>query len=123
MRSARHLVEWHGERYTVEPLKSRSRVTSLSPIWAVSRRGEFIGTLAYNPDESAEELKARCICWLRDLLGTARTGQGRLLPAASHLYPGVPAGVWIQAATLADIVLAQRLRRGDFRLATHLATE
>jgi hypothetical protein len=117
MRSARHLVEWHGERYTVEPLKSRSRVTSLSPIWAVSRRGEFIGTLAYKPDESPEDLKVRCICWLRDLLGTARTGQARLLPAASYLYPGVPAGEWMQAATLADIVLAQRLRRGDFSLA------
>jgi hypothetical protein len=117
MRSARHLVEWHGERYTVEPLRSRSRVTSLSPVWAVSRRGEFIGTLAYKPDETPEELKARCIKWLRDLLATARTGQARLLPAAAHLYPGVPTGVWMQAATLADIVMAQRLRRGDFCLA------
>jgi hypothetical protein len=95
MRSARHLVEWHGERYTVEPLKSRSRVTSLSPIWAVARRGEFIGTLAYKPDETPEELKARCINWLQDLLGAARSGQARLLPEASDLYPGVPAGVWM----------------------------
>jgi hypothetical protein len=116
MRSAR-LVEWHGERYSVEPLKSRSRVTSLSPIWAVSRRGEFIGTLAYKPDETPEALKARCIKWLRDLLATARTGQARLLSAAAHLYPGIPAGLWMQAATMADMVLAQRLRRGDFRLA------
>jgi hypothetical protein len=117
MRSASHLVEWQGERYTVEPLKSRSRVTSMSPIWAVSRRGEFIGTLAYKPDETPEDLKARCIKWLRDLLTTARIGQARLLPAASNLYPGVPPGVWMQAATMADMVLAQRLRRGDFSLA------
>jgi hypothetical protein len=66
---ARHLVEWHGERYTVEPLKSVSRVTSLSPIWAVFRRGEFIGTLPYRPDETTGEFEARCLRWLRELMG------------------------------------------------------
>jgi hypothetical protein len=70
MRSARHIVEWHGERYTIEPLKSLSRVTSLSPVWAVSRRGEFIGTLPYRPNEAPQELEARCVSWLRDLLET-----------------------------------------------------
>jgi hypothetical protein len=45
MVTERHIVEWHGERYTIEPLKSLSRVTALSPTWAVFRRGEFIGTL------------------------------------------------------------------------------
>jgi hypothetical protein len=65
---ARHLVEWHGERYTIEPLKSLSRVTKPSPVWAVFRRGEFIGTLPYRPDETARELESRCVAWLSDLL-------------------------------------------------------
>jgi hypothetical protein len=71
MRSARHIVEWHGEYYTVEPLKSLSRVTSLSPTWAVSRRGEFIGTLPYRLNETPEELAARCRIWLQELLEVA----------------------------------------------------
>ena len=68
MRSARHIVEWHGEYYTVETLKSLPRVTSQSPIWAVSRRGDFIGTLAYLQDETTKEFEVRCLSWLQDLL-------------------------------------------------------
>lgn len=67
MRPARHFVEWHGEHYTVEPLKSMHRVTSLPPVLAVSRRGEFIGTLPYRADETPEDLEIRCVSWLRDL--------------------------------------------------------
>lgn len=73
MVSARHLVEWHGERYTIEPLKSLSPVTVPSPVWAVFRRGEFIGTLPYRPEESEGELECRCVTWLADLLEAPRT--------------------------------------------------
>ena len=73
MRFARHFVEWHGQRFTLEPLQSRSRVPSLSPTWAVLRRGEFIGTLPYRLSESPGELEIRCINWLRDLLEAPRT--------------------------------------------------
>ena len=69
MRSSRHIVEWHGDRYVIEPLKSSRRVTSLPPVLAVLRRGEFIGTLAYRPEETTKELDARCVAWLRGLLG------------------------------------------------------
>jgi hypothetical protein len=72
MRFARHFVEWHGERYTVEPLKSLSPVTTLSPVWAVFRRGEFIGTLPYRLNETSEDLEVRCISWLSDLLESPR---------------------------------------------------
>lgn len=71
MRLERHCVEWHGERYTVEPLKSLSRVTALSPVWAVFRRGEFIGTLPYRLNETPEELDVRCRSWLQELLETS----------------------------------------------------
>ena len=76
MESVRHIVEWQGERYTIEPLKSLSRVTALSPIWAVFRRGEFIGTLPYRSDESRMEFERRCISWLRDLLRSAPPAVG-----------------------------------------------
>ena len=69
---ARHLVEWHGDHYTIEPLKSISRLTALSPVWAVFHRGEFIGTLPYRQDESVNELEARCATWLQDLLEAPR---------------------------------------------------
>jgi hypothetical protein len=67
MRLARHYVESHGERYTLELLKSLSPVTSSPPVWAVSRRGEFIGTLPCHPEETTKEFEIRCIAWLRDL--------------------------------------------------------
>jgi len=73
MRSGRHFVEWQGERYTAEPLKSLSPVTSLSPVWAVARRGEFIGTLPYRPQETTKEFEIRCIAWLCDLYGAWRS--------------------------------------------------
>ena len=69
MTFVRHTVEWQGESYTVEPLRSISRVTVLSPLWAVFRRGEFIGTLAYRSNETPQELQTRCVHWLSDLLG------------------------------------------------------
>jgi hypothetical protein len=82
MRFDRHVVEWHGEYYTIEPLKTLPRVTPLSPIWAVSRRGEFIGTLPYRQDETTKEFEVRCLSWVRDLLGPrypspATDGEGR----------------------------------------------
>jgi len=73
MRSGRHFVEWQGERYTAEPLKSLYRATSLPPVWAVSRGSEFIGTLPSRPEETTKEFEIRCLAWLRDLYGSRRT--------------------------------------------------
>jgi hypothetical protein len=49
----------------------------------------------------------------RESGGYARPREARLLPEAAHLYPGVRAGVWIQAASMSDIVWARRLQRTD----------
>jgi len=43
--------------------------------------------------------------------------EARLLAASAHLFPGITPGVWIQAATMADIVWARRLQRGEGSLA------
>ena len=70
MRSTRHIVEWHGERYTVELLIGSSPVTSPFPkVWAVSRRGEFIGTIPCEPQEADEQFEQRCARWMADLIG------------------------------------------------------
>lgn len=70
MRSTRRSLEWHGERYTVEPLKGNSAVPYLPPVWAVSRRGEFIGTLPFRQEETTKEFEARCASWLDGPLET-----------------------------------------------------
>jgi hypothetical protein len=67
MGSGRRSVEWQGERYNAQPLKSLSRGTSLPPLWALSRGGEFIGTMPSRSDETTEEFEIRCLAWLRDL--------------------------------------------------------
>ena len=72
MRSGFHLVDWQGRRYTAEPLKSQYRATALPPVWALSRGGEFIGTMPCRSQESTKEFEVRCLDWLRDLHGSRR---------------------------------------------------
>ena len=69
MDKTRYSVQWHGLVYIAEPLKTRTRVSSLPPLWAVSRGGEFIGTLPRRDDETTKEFEVRCTRWLADLLG------------------------------------------------------
>jgi hypothetical protein len=42
-----------------------------------------------------------------------RPREARLRAASAHVYPGITPEVWIQAATMADIVWARRLQRGE----------
>jgi hypothetical protein len=44
--------------------------------------------------------------------GAVRARQARLHQAFAHLYPGIPGGVWLDAAPLMDRVWALRLERG-----------
>jgi hypothetical protein len=37
-------------------------------MWAVSWRGEFIGTMPSSPKETTKEFELRCIRWLSDLI-------------------------------------------------------
>lgn len=53
----------------------------------------------------------------RESGGHERPREARLRSASSHLFPGVPANVWVQAAAMADIVWSKRLQRGDTSLA------
>ena len=53
----------------------------------------------------------------RESGGFGRPREARLRSASAHLFPGVPAEVWVQAAVMADIVASKRLQRGDISLA------
>ena len=53
----------------------------------------------------------------RESGGHERPREARLRSASAHLFPGVPAEVWIQAAVMSDIVSSKRLQRGDIKLA------
>ncbi len=53
----------------------------------------------------------------RESGGHDRPREARLRGASAHLFPGVPADVWIQAAAMADIISAKRLQRGQLSLA------
>jgi hypothetical protein len=69
MPQVRRFVEWRGEVYVAEPLKTLTRVNSLPPLWAVSRGREFIGTLPFLADETTKEFEVRCSRWIGDLMG------------------------------------------------------
>ena len=43
----------------------------------------------------------------------ARPREARLRAASAHVFPGITPEVWVQAATMADIVWARRLQRGE----------
>jgi hypothetical protein len=42
-----------------------------------------------------------------------RPREARLLPASAHVFPGIPPGVWIQAATMADIDWTKGVQRAE----------
>ena len=67
MHEGPHAVTWGGEQFRFERLKTG--VAARSPAWAVSRRGEFIGTMSVAEGETTEEFDVRCVRWLAGLLG------------------------------------------------------
>jgi hypothetical protein len=71
MRYRRRSVNYDGEPFSFERVdrlgKERRRVT-----WAVSHRGEFIGTMASPEEITTKDFDLRCAHWLKDLLGSKR---------------------------------------------------
>jgi hypothetical protein len=49
-----------------------------------------------------------------------RPREVRLRGASAHLFPGITPDIWIQAATMADIVWSRRLQQGGASLATRV---
>jgi hypothetical protein len=63
-------ITWHGQAFHFERLNPRvsSKETAL---WAVSRRGEFIGTMPCSPEVTTKDFEVRGLRWLRELLGSS----------------------------------------------------
>lgn len=67
MREGPRIVTWRGAQFSFERLKNGG---DRSPVWAVSRRGEFIGTMpCASHEETTKEFDVRCVGWLATLLG------------------------------------------------------
>ena len=60
------VVAWRGEQFCFERLKDQH---DLVPVWAVSRRREFIGTMLCAEGETTKEFEVRCVGWISALLG------------------------------------------------------
>ena len=52
-----------------------------------------------------------------------RPREARLRSASAHLFPGITPEVWIQAATMADIVWSRRLQQGALSIADRVLSE
>lgn len=70
-----------------------------------------------NFDETTNETHEAWSTMRRESGGHHQPREARLRSASAHLFPGVPADVWIQAASMADIVASKRLQRGDITFA------
>ena len=65
MRHKTRAVPWQGELFYFERL---SRESAGEDVWAVSRRGEFIGTMPAVANETTKDFDLRSIDWVAELL-------------------------------------------------------
>jgi hypothetical protein len=59
-------VSWDGQTFHFESLQPSP---SENHHWAVSRQGEFIGTMPCEVEVPTKEFEVRCLRWLGELLG------------------------------------------------------
>jgi hypothetical protein len=69
MQREARVVIWRGEEFRFEPLGDTSASGGSPPVWAVSRQGEFIGTMSHLAEETLTAFHERSVEWLADLLG------------------------------------------------------
>jgi hypothetical protein len=67
MRHLSRSVTWNDEAFHFERLESRVPLGD-TPLWAVSRGGEFIGTMSCSTEVSTKDFDVRCLRWLSELL-------------------------------------------------------
>ena len=68
MRYRRRSVSYAGQPYSFEKIETWGSETNRF-VWAVSHRGEFIGTLTSPEKITTKDFDLRCAQWLADLLG------------------------------------------------------
>ena len=67
VRTRSRSLTWHGQAFRFQYL--RDDLSPELPLWAVSRSGEFIGTMACSPEVTTKDFDARGLRWLGELLG------------------------------------------------------
>jgi hypothetical protein len=65
MRHQSRSISWKGQTFRFQCLHAR---TSSETIWAVSRRGEFIGTMPCSAEVTTKDFNVRSLQWLGELL-------------------------------------------------------
>jgi hypothetical protein len=69
MRSNHRSITWHGQAYQFQTLPKQAPTGEI-PLWAVSRRGEFIGIMSCG-EMTTEDFDIRSLHWLDQLLGSS----------------------------------------------------
>lgn len=67
MRHHQRSIVWQGEAFQFHRLQAEP--SNDAPLWAVYRRGEFIGTMLCSGEVTTEDFDVRGLRWLGDLLG------------------------------------------------------
>jgi hypothetical protein len=68
MRHQARSLTWQGQAFRFERVRTAAPGGD-SSFWAVSRRGEFIGTMPCSPEVTTKDFDVRGMHWLRELLG------------------------------------------------------
>jgi hypothetical protein len=68
MRAGSRSLTWHDQPFRFQRLSSESHGDAL---WAVSRRGEFIGTMACSSEVTTKDFDVGGTRWLSELLGAS----------------------------------------------------
>ena len=71
MRARSRSLMWGGQTFSFQYLSSSPAPKSESALWAVSRGGEFIGTMPCSPEVTTKDFDVRGLHWLAELLGRA----------------------------------------------------
>jgi hypothetical protein len=71
MRYRTRSLAWHGQAFYFERIRPPSQRFH-DCTWAVSRQGEFIGTMNCADEITTNEFDRRCHQWLAELFSTAR---------------------------------------------------
>jgi hypothetical protein len=74
MRARSRSLIWRGQTFRFQYLSATPVPMSDSALWAVSRGGEFIGTMPCSPEVTTKDFDVRGLSWLAELLGSPRAG-------------------------------------------------
>jgi hypothetical protein len=74
MRARSRSLIWRGQTFRFQYLASAAVPKTESALWAVSRGGEFIGTMPCSPEVTTKDFDVRGVHWLAELLGNTRAG-------------------------------------------------